>query len=82
MNLLKYPLWGVLAASTLVAASAAAHEPRKPERSRERAERPTETPYSNRSVQRQREIREIARKIESDRKPDHYRFNDEEENPE
>lgn len=76
MNMSKYGFYAALAAAVLVAGTAAPATGQSAERRSERAERskPTDTPYSNRSVRREREAKRIVREIERERASRHYRF--------
>jgi len=62
----KYPLYAILAACALAAGFSAPATAADPDKRSDRAERKVErdTPYSNRSVRRQREIERTVRDIE------------------
>jgi hypothetical protein len=71
MNLIKYPFYAAVAACAIVAGSAApvAAKERQTRSERHHAQREDrdDTPYSNRSMRREREARRIAREIAQDR---------------
>ena len=75
-NITKIRLCVLLTTGLILAASAAPLDAKEPERRHERAERakPTETPYSNRSVRRDREALRQAKEAERAKRPDYYRF--------
>lgn len=79
---MKYTLYAILGACALVvalpSAATAQDRDRRPDRA-ERSEKPDrarDTPYSNRSVRREREAVRIIREIERQSRPSHYQFRD------
>ncbi len=80
--MIKHLSYAALLACALVAAlpspADAQDRDRRPERA-ERSEKPDrarDTPYSNRSVRREREAVRIIREVERQSRPSHYQFRD------
>lgn len=74
---MKYPLYAILAACALSVGFSAPATATEPDDGSERAERKADrdTPYSNRSVRRQREVERIIRDAERrENQREGYRF--------